>query len=295
MRNLIVLGTAQDGGYPHAGCARECCRRAWEEPERFRLVSCLGLYDDETRERWLFDATPDFREQLFLLEEAAGPARPGAPRLDGIFLTHAHVGHYLGLAQLGREILGTSGVPVHAMPRMRSLLETSAPWEQLLRLGNIELRTLEAEAPARLGRESLGRDDLVITPFEVPHRGEYSETVGFRIQGALRAVVYLPDLDSWDAWTRSLRELLSDVDLAFVDGTFYDDRELPPARLDEVPHPRVEDTLRRARGLSDVLRSRLRFIHLNHTNPLLREKSPELSAVEIAGCGVAREGEMLEL
>src|SRR5207253_749477 len=125
----------------------------------------------QSRQRWLIDATPDFPSQLRTLDEAA-PRAANAPLLDGILLTHAHIGHYLGLAQLGREVLGAHAIRVYAMPRMRAFLEANGPWDQLVRLHNIELTPLTA------GVEVALNERIAITPLVVPHRDEYSETVG---------------------------------------------------------------------------------------------------------------------
>ena len=84
----ILLGTAQDGGVPQAGCGCERCRAAQADPARRCLVACLGLVDRAHGQSWLIDATPDFRAQIQALAEFA----PDCP-LAGIALTHAHVGH----------------------------------------------------------------------------------------------------------------------------------------------------------------------------------------------------------
>src|SRR5688572_11886929 len=140
----VVLGIAQDGGYPQAGTKPG---PAWDDPTQRRLVASLGLVDPATGERWLVDATPDLPLQLHRLDEVAPAA--GAPGLAGILLTHAHVGHYAGLIHLGREAMGARAVPVLAMPRLTAFLRGNGPWELLVRLGNVELRPLAAGTPVR--------------------------------------------------------------------------------------------------------------------------------------------------
>ena len=131
---ITVLGIAQDGGYPQAGCTAEHCLRHWRGEEEKRNVVSLGLTDQASGQNWLFEATPDFTAQLQQLQQASG-----STNLSGIFLTHAHMGHYVGLLQLGREAMGAKGMPVYVMPRMKEFLETNAPWSQLVSLGNIKL------------------------------------------------------------------------------------------------------------------------------------------------------------
>src|SRR5690242_10590642 len=109
---VLVLGIAQDGGIPQAGCTQSCCAGG-----RHENVSSLALVEPAAHRWWLFDATPDFREQLARVRAEA----PGCT-LAGVFLTHAHIGHYTGLLQLGREAMGAHDVPVYAMPRMQEFL-----------------------------------------------------------------------------------------------------------------------------------------------------------------------------
>jgi pyrroloquinoline quinone biosynthesis protein B len=284
---LVVLGSAQDGGYPQAGCRRECCARAWRDASLRRGVLCLGLVDPATGERWLLDATPDFPEQLRALDELAPST--SVPGLAGIVLTHAHIGHYTGLMHLGREAIGARHVPVYAMPRMREFLARNGPWDQLVRLENIELRTLRADEPAALNER------LTVTPIRVPHRDEYSETVGFRIAGPNHSVLYIPDIDKWERWDRPIEKLIAGVDVAYLDGTFFAEGEIPGRDMAEVPHPFIEESMQRFACLPPAERAKIRFIHLNHTNPALQVDSPAHREIERAGFRVAEIGERVGL
>ena len=234
-----------------------------------RRPACLGLVDPGVG-AWLIDATPAWTCQLHELLAVS----PGTP-FAGVLLTHAHAGHYAGLIHLGREVAGGSDVPVYAMPRMAAFLQLNAPWELLFRLGHARLVPLDG--PVALSAR------LTVTPIPVVHRGEYTETVAFRIDGPGRRVLWLPDIDNWEGFP--LEETLASVDLAFVDGTFWDDGELP--RMAAVPHPRVVDTLGR---LTMTNASKVRFIHLNHTNPA-NDPGPEQDAVTRTGAAIASEGE----
>ncbi|MGE0455144.1 MAG: MBL fold metallo-hydrolase [Vicinamibacteria bacterium] len=282
----IVLGVAQDGGMPHIGCRQEPCLRARREPALRQRVACLGLVDGESGERFLVDATPDFASQLESLVELA-PARP-APRerpLDGILLTHAHVGHYLGLAQLGREALGARGVPVFATPRMTRFLRENAPWSQLVSLGQITLREIEA------GQEVALTPRLRVTALRVPHRDELSDTVGFLVKGPSRSLLYVPDIDKWERWERSLAGEVSRVDHALLDATFLDAAEVPGRSLDEIPHPLVPETLRLLSVVPGLLERTL-LTHLNHTNALFWDEARRRA---LAPARVALDGQELPL
>jgi len=278
---LRLLGTAQDAGLPQAGCALDCCRAARRRPALRRRAACLALVAG--RKRWLIDATPDFREQLAALDAR----HPGT--LEGIFLTHGHAGHYTGLVHLGREAMAANGVPVWGMPRMRAFLRKNAPWEQLVRLGHIALRPLAGARPVRPA------PGIRITPLPVPHRAEYTETVAFRIEGPRRTALWLPDIDRWEPWNVPLERAIESVDVAWIDGTFFSGVELPGRDISVVPHPTIASTLARLAALPARQRRKVRFIHLNHTNPAARAGTPERRAVERAGMAVAREGETVTI
>jgi pyrroloquinoline quinone biosynthesis protein B len=288
---LAVLGIAQDGGHPQIGCIKECCIDA-SEPGRGHLVSCLALVDPASGRRWIFDATPDLPEQLRRLDEIAPSLRDPQSRdigIDGIFLTHAHMGHYTGLMHLGREALGAQGIPVYAMPRMREFLRGNGPWDQLVSLGNVEVRTLEADRVVELGGK------ITVTPWVVPHRDEYSETVGFLIETPKARALYLPDIDKWERWERELPEVLKDLDYAFIDATFFSADELPGRSLEEIPHPTIQESIALLESLPERQRAKVQFIHLNHSNPALDKKSPERGAIRAAGMHVADEGRTYRL
>jgi pyrroloquinoline quinone biosynthesis protein B len=284
---LIVLGIAQDGGAPQAGCLRPCCADAWSDPTLRHDRTCLALVDPRRPSRWLFECTPDFPAQLHLLNRYMPPQV--TPDLAGIFLTHAHIGHYTGLMYLGRESIGASGIPVHAMPRMREFLTRNGPWNQLVRLKNIELRPLEADRPVQLGA------DLHVTPLVVPHRDEFSETVAFRIKGPSRTALFLPDIDKWDRWERPINDVIASVDVAFVDGCFFSEGELPGRDMSQIPHPTIRESMRLMSVLGAEHRNKVHFIHLNHTNPALRPDSEASREIAHAGFRVARKGDIITL
>ena len=82
---VVVLGIAQDAGYPQAACAKECCQAAWKNPELRRSATSIAIVDPDSGERWLIDCTPSFPTQLRLLDDIAVPA--GNPGITGVFLT----------------------------------------------------------------------------------------------------------------------------------------------------------------------------------------------------------------
>jgi len=288
----IVLGTAQDAGLPQIGGLAAPDAAARRDPALRRLVTSVMVCDPATGDRWLLDASPDLAAQI---DRAAGePATrkmdgPRPPLVDGIFLTHAHIGHYLGLAQLGREAYGAYGVPLHVSPRMAGFLRGNAPWDLLVKLGNVEL------VPFTAGEAVALTPALSVTPFEVPHRAEYTDTFGFLVRGPGHALLYLPDIDKWERWDERIEEWIAKVDVALLDGSFYGDGEIPGRAMSEIPHPFIAESLARFAKLPESERRKIVFTHLNHTNPAALPGTPERRAIEAAGMRIAVEGERIEL
>lgn len=274
---LEVLGIAQDAGAPQIGCSKNCCTKLRKEGVSIP-VSSLGLVDIRSKKSWIFDATPDFPAQLDLLTQE------GNYHLDGVFLTHAHIGHYTGLMYLGREALGAEEVTVHAMPRMVDFLTNNGPWSQLVQLKNITLNRLESDSTIYMD------EDLRVRPVLVPHRDEFSETVGYWIEGPSKKALFIPDIDKWERWDKSILKLVSQADYAFIDATFYNDKELPGRNMEEIPHPFVLETMNLFKSSSLEVRQKVFLIHLNHTNDLLDKKSVTYREVADFGFRVAHQG-----
>jgi pyrroloquinoline quinone biosynthesis protein B len=270
----ILLGVAQDGGVPQAGCTCARCREARADPALRQWAACLGLVDRAAAQSWLIDATPDFREQLHTLQERAPECS-----LAGIALTHAHVGHYAGLIHLGREAANAQRLPVYASARMAGFLGQHAPWSQLVALGNIELRVLTP------GQEVELSPRLWLTPLAVPHRDEFSDTLAYLVRGPGQRLFYCPDIDGWDRWSRDVGQVVSGADVALLDGTFFSADELPGRDISQIPHPLATGTAQRLAGAD----SEVRLIHLNHSNPLLRPGA-ERAWLAARGIGVGATG-----
>ncbi|MDZ4808006.1 MAG: MBL fold metallo-hydrolase [Bacteroidota bacterium] len=284
---LVMLGTAQDAGYPQAGCTKTCCAAYWEGKEGKKYITCLALVDRKANQYWLFEATPDITNQLENVQSYLLTKNNYSPA--GIFISHAHIGHYSGLMQLGREVMGAKSIPVWAMPRMDSFLKNNGPWSQLVSLKNIQLQSLKADSTVSLTAS------LKVTPVKVPHRDEFSETVGFVIESDKKKILFIPDIDKWEKWDKDIVAEVGKVDMALLDGTFYKYGELPGRDMREVPHPFVEESLQQFSSLSSVEKSKIVFIHFNHTNPLLKKESSEKDKVKKQGFGVAYEGMVIEL
>ena len=274
---IIVLGTTQDAGSPQIGCQKECCKHLFKNPTSKRMVSSLGLIDPVNKKRYLIDATPDMTVQNSILNRYS--KSKGLP--DGIFLTHAHIGHYTGLMHLGKEAINGSEVPVYTMPRMRNFLKNNGPWSQLVKNKNIKLIDISNKDTIILS------ENLKIVPFLVPHRDEYSETVGYKILGPNRSALFIPDIDKWSKWDSNIITEIASVDFAFIDGTFYDGEEINNRDISEIPHPFIIETMQLLKNLKKQEKNKVYFIHLNHTNPALNEKSKTYQTIKSNGFNIA--------
>tara|TARA_B110000438_G_C15789118_1_gene639820 strand:+ start:267 stop:1106 length:840 start_codon:yes stop_codon:yes gene_type:complete len=273
---VTVLGTLQDGGYPQPGCESPCCNGIINKT---RFVSCLSIINSIKNNFWLIDITPDFREQIKIINDKVNKIIP-----DGIFITHAHSGHYTGLLELGREVMNTTNLPIYVMPAMKLFLEKNDPWKQLIKQGNIKLIEMEEGFSISLNKE------LSICPFLVPHRSEISETVGFKIRGKDSSIIYIPDIDSWEEWEVDISKLVEDNDILFIDGTFYHEEELKDRDINEIPHPRIKESMQILEDLDLLNRSKVYFTHLNHTNNSLRDYTHEYKNILDNGFKIAAEG-----
>ena len=280
--SVVVLGTVQDGGSPHIMCLKNCCINLSPKEKSARQVTALGLSLGST-DYYLFEASPNITLQMQQMHAL------GHLNLAGIFLTHAHVGHYMGLLYLGREAWGANKIPVYAMPKLRAFLRENGPWSQLVDLENITLQALENKQPQQLPQ------GIKVTPFVVPHRDEFSETVGYYIAGPNKTALFLPDIDKWNKWGKNIAKVIKTVDYAFIDASFYDAAEINYRPIAEIPHPFVVETLERLNELEQKDRKKVFFIHMNHTNPMLDPESEATNRVRALGFSVARIGDTFSL
>ena len=279
---IIVLGTAQDGGIPHSGCEEKCCTDKWNDPSKHGKVASLAIVNPKSNEAWMIDATPDFPSQLNALTSIH------SAELKGIFLTHAHIGHYTGLIHLGKEVMGSKMMHIYAMPRLKSFLENNGPWSQLVALNNIMISKLQDGEPVKL------TDHISVTPFTVPHRDEFSETVGYRISGLDREIIYIPDIDKWDLWRNSIVDEVKSVDYAFLDATFFSGDEINRS-MSEIPHSFVLETIDIFMDEDLGTKNKIHFIHFNHTNPLLNQKINLRDSILKLGFNFAKFGDKYDL
>ncbi|MGY8946550.1 MAG: MBL fold metallo-hydrolase [Flavobacteriales bacterium] len=274
---IKILGTIQDGGMPHLGCSKKCCKDYYSQGFSKKRVVSIGISNIKHNKHYLIEASPDINHQLKDLLKDNNLSKS----LDGIFITHAHMGHYSGLLNLGRESFNSVSVPLFVMPKMHEFISLNGPWDQLVKLKNVDLKNISNN------REEILEDNLSIVPFLVPHRDEYSETVGYKIIGPSKTALFIPDIDKWEKWKTSIVELVKEVDYAFLDGTFYDAKEINNRDISEIPHPFIIESLELFKDLSLVDKNKVYFIHLNHTNPAIDKSSDPFKNIISKGFNVA--------
>ena len=299
---IRVLGSAAGGGFPQWNCGCANCRgvRAGELRATARSQECVAVSSDG--DRWfLLNCSPEIRQQI----ESFPPLHPRGPRhspIAGILVTNGDLDHCLGLLSL-RE---SHPLVIYATDRLRrGFTDGNVLYRTLDRFpGQVTWRSLKLGREEELadvdGRSAGLLVEAVAVPGKLPIHLEAGATpdpedsVGFRIRepSTGRILAYLSGVG---AVTEPVRRSLEDADCVFFDGTFWSSDELPrlglgTKRAEEMAHLPIggpDGSLARLDGLA--ARRRI-FIHLNNTNPLLRDDSPERACVEAAGWEVARDG-----
>ena len=284
---ILTLGTAQDGGFPHIGCNGNCCKQAQENPALGRLIASISIVDRLKSKAWIIDVTPDISKQIRILMKYIPNLE--YPSLSGIFLTHAHIGHYLGLLYFGLEALNLKNIPVYVLPGMKSFLYKNSMFYQMIENNNIIIKELNPDSKIELSK------NLKIEAFFVPHRNELSETVGYSIQGKSKSLIYIPDIDSWEDWNINLTDVIKDNDIIIIDGTFCSKDEIQNRDIKKIPHPSIIESMNLMEELQLKEKNKVFFTHLNHTNKVLNSNSQEYNNVITSGYNILKDKQTFAL
>jgi pyrroloquinoline quinone biosynthesis protein B len=281
---IYILGNTQDAGLPHIGCQHPFCEDSFNVYEEHYTTS-IAVVNSDLKKYILFEATPDITFQLNnlkknIFDEFILP--------ESVYITHAHIGHYTGLMYFGREALGAKDIMVRVLPRMSNFLQNNGPWSQLVDINNIKIKEIN------FGSSTKELANIDITPVQVPHRDEYSETAGYIIKGENKKALFIPDIDKWEKWDRELSQLAKEFDFLLIDATFYDSNEIN-RDISEIPHPLVTETMNLLSGLNKENRNKVYFIHMNHTNMMLDPNSKLSKLITSKGFNIARLGQKLYL
>lgn len=268
MARVLVLGSGQDGSAPQFG---------GPSVDIERTASSI-LVTGPSGARYLFDASPDLRAQ---------GVRAGfdPQNLGGVFLTHAHMGHYVGLVQFGNEAAATNAVPCFGTASMHTYLSRNEPWRSLFTRRHLEYKVVVPGVELRL------EESMSVTAHLVPHRPDFSDTVGFVVNNRATggSVLYLPDIDCWDDW-EDATTVVDGVSLAFLDASFSSRDELPGRAMANFPHPLVAETIARFQNSP----AQVVLTHINHSNPLGLGGEPATHNAASAGFLIAKDGDEYE-
>ena len=275
MVQITVLGIAQDGGMPQAGCNLNCCSEIQTKPELWRSPVSLGIR--EGGDLHLIEASRMIGKQLSMV---------GNKIPKSVWITHAHLGHIDGLGQFGTESMNTEKVILHCSEKLSENIENTPSLKLLLENKNVII--------GEWGMIKNG--NLKITPIEIPHRDELTDNHALLIEGREEKLLFMPDHDSWNETLKSvkfgtIKEWLKswEIDIALIDGTFWNDKEIKRRSQKDVKHPPIEETLERI-GVSEKGDPRIVFVHLNHTNPVFNRETKEYKKVIEMGWEVGTEG-----
>jgi pyrroloquinoline quinone biosynthesis protein B len=297
--NAIVLGAAAGGGFPQWNCRCSICRLAWEGDPRVRPRTQASLAVSTHGRDWvLLNASPDLRAQI----QVTPALRPqGAPRgspISGVVLTGAEVDQVAGLLTLRER----GGFAVYATAETLTAIEDN-PIFDVLATDVVQRRPVAlAQAfalPNALQAELFavpGKVPLYLETDDPELAAETGVNVGAEIVSDGARLVYVPGAA---AMTQPLLERLQRADVVLFDGTLFDDREMIVSgtgtktgrRMGHMPLDGADGTLAQLSGLS----GRRILTHINNTNPILVDGSPQRLKVEAAGFEVAQDGMEISL
>jgi pyrroloquinoline quinone biosynthesis protein B len=296
-----VLGSAAGGGFPQWNCGCPNCRGAREGTTTVTPRTQESVAVSADGDAWfLLNASPEIRQQI----EAFPPLHPRGLRhspIQGIVLTNGDLDHCLGILSL-RE---SHPITLYATDRVRrGFTERNVIYRTLERFeGQVTWRTLIPGREQELladGRPSGLAVEAIAVPGKPPIHleglgpADPHDNVALRIRepGTGRVLAYASAVGQLGP---AVRGALEDADCAFFDGTFWSGDELIAGglgtkRADEMAHVPVGGADGSLEGLAGLRSARKVYIHLNNTNPLLREDAPERARAEGAGWEIAWDG-----
>jgi pyrroloquinoline quinone biosynthesis protein B len=295
---VVLLGTAAGGGFPQWNCWCAVCRVGRSDPRRAhpRTQSSAAISADG--ERWfLLNASPDVRDQLLCLP---GPIPTGVRHvpIEGIVTTDAELDHTLGLTLL-RE---AGSLQLYATAAVTRILENDSSILPVTRaFAEVTVTEITSQLRSELRYKDGDPSGLAITPFLVPAgpprfagSDQPGHTIGLILDDSTTggSMAFVPGCGGLD---ESLLDPIAATDLVLFDGTFWSDDELvtlgiSQRRAREMDHLPVSGSDGSLARLSSLSRPETVYTHINNTNPMLLEDSPERTAVERAGIAVGVDG-----
>ena len=290
----VVLGAAAGGGFPQWNCRCPICRFAWEGSPSVKPRTQASLAVSADGRDWvLLNASPDLRAQILATPALHPQGLPRGSPIGAVVLTGAEVDQIAGLLTLRER----SNFALYATAETLAALEAN-PIFGVLANGVVN-RSAVALAQSFVLTNGLraelfavpGKTALYLENDEPELTAETGVNVGVEITYGEARLAYVP---SAAVITQGLLERLSRANVILFDGTLYDDEEMivngtgqkTGRRMGHVPLDGAEGTLRQLAGLT----GRQILTHINNTNPMLVDGSPQRRNVEAAGFEIAEDG-----
>lgn len=310
MLRIVVLGSAAGGGFPQWNCNYETSRRARSGDPAARPRSQSSLAVSADGEHWfLLNASPDLRQQIN--DNPVLHPRTGLRHspIAGAVLTNADVDHVAGLLTL-RE---SQPLVLYATQRVQSVLKKNSIFN-VLNPDFVDRLELRLDQPMDLLLPGGGASGLVVEAFAVPGKvalwledaaagPNFGTAEGDTVALALATAGGEPNafyIPGCAAMTPELANRIDGAALVFFDGTLWHDREMIEAGVgvktgQRMGHMSMSGSDGTIAAFSRLNIGRKVFIHINNTNPVLLDDSPERSEAEAAGWDVSFDGMELEL
>lgn len=290
--SVTILGTAQDGGIPQAGCSCQRCLDAHRDLKLRKYPVSLGILGvDGTKH--IIEITKNLSEQLVIWT----PDKNELFIPETVSITHLHLGHVEGIGQLGKPVMGLREVDVYLSPKNKDVFDNRSDILLMEDEGNIRTHSKNFYHPFE-PKDGCGFS-LQFIP--IPHRSELGDNAAIIIKAEGKSILFMPDQDSWgdtlDYHSKeNIRDFLKmfDIDEALIDGTFWSMDELPRRDISKIPHPTIQETIQLL-GSKREGDPEISFLHLNHSNPVNDLGSEQRKVVEENGWKISEIGDVLKL
>ena len=290
--SVTILGTAQDGGIPQAGCSCQRCLDAHRDLKLRKYPVSLGILGvDGTKH--IIEITKNLSEQLVIWT----PDKNELFIPETVSITHLHLGHIEGIGQLGKPVMGLREVDVYLSPNNKDIFDNRSDIVLMEDEGNIRTHSKNFYHPFE-PKDGCGFS-LQFIP--IPHRSELGDNAAIIIKAEEKSILFMPDQDSWgdtlDYHSKdNIRDFLKmfDIDEALIDGTFWSMDELPGRDISKIPHPTIKDSIKLL-GRKKEEDPEISFLHLNHSNPVNDLGSKQRKIVEKNGWRISEMGDVLKL
>jgi pyrroloquinoline quinone biosynthesis protein B len=290
--SVTILGTAQDGGIPQAGCSCRRCLDAHIDLKLRKYPVSLGILGvDGTKH--IIEITKNLSEQLVIWT----PDKNELFIPETVSITHLHLGHVEGIGQLGKPVMGLREVDVYLSPKNKDVFDNRSDIVLMEDEGNIRIHSKNFYHPFE-PKDGCGFS-LQFIP--IPHRSELGDNAAIIIKAEGKSILFMPDQDSWGETLdyhskENIRDFLKmfDIDEALIDGTFWSMDELPRRDISKIPHPTIQETIQLL-GSKREGDPEISFLHLNHSNPVNDLGSEQRKVVEENGWKISEIGDVLKL